>query len=174
VTVASGSTSDTTGSFVPDAQAPGPAPPFGYLRATTDPPVAAMITVDGQPRNTWGIDWLKVPPGPHEVCFGPTINATAPSSCTTVTVTDGATAEVTGSYAPKGFLRVVTDPPVAATIFVDGSPSNAFGLWASKPPGSYDVCFGSVEGFLAPPCQDGVGVAADDTTTVTGVYEPVP
>ena len=171
VAVAAGATATTTGSFVVDAAAPGPAGSFGYLRATTSPALAAMIRVDGAWRNNWGLDWLKLPVGPHQVCFGPVPDRTAPA-CTTATVVAAATATATGSFGTDGFLRVLTSPALPASITVDGQVANSFGVWTAKAPGSHHVCFGVAAGYVAPPCQDPV-VSPGATTTVTGTYVPV-
>ena len=170
VVVAAGSTATTTGTFATQAGAPGPTGSHGYLRATTSPAVGATISVDGQWANSWGLDWVKLPVGSHQVCFGPAPATTAPS-CSTVTIATGATATVTGTYAAKGFLRVVTSPAVPATITVGGQVANAYGVWTPEAPGSYQVCFGSVPGYVAPACQTAT-VAAGATTTVTGTYTP--
>jgi hypothetical protein len=127
-----------------------------------------MISVDGIERNNWGLDWVKLPPGSYDVCFGPALNASAPA-CETAVVTEGETAEVTGSYPAKGFLRVTTAPQVPATISVNGSVANAFGVWTPKVPGLYDVCFGTVDGYVAPTCEL-AEVQAGETVLVEGAY----
>jgi serine/threonine-protein kinase len=170
VVVAAGATSTTTGTFTANAAAPGPTTEFGYLRATTSPAVNSMISVDGLPRNNWGLDWVKLPVGSHEVCFGPAPNTTAPASCTTTNVTNGATATVTGTFAPKGFLRVLTSPSLPATITVNGQIANAYGMWTAKTPGTYTVCFGYVAGYTTPACQNGLDLDADGSLTLTGTY----
>jgi hypothetical protein len=174
VVVAAGATGTTTGTFTANASAPGPGGTFGFLRATTSPAVGAMISVDGVWRNNWGLDWVKLSTGAHQVCFGPSPNMTAPASCSNVTITNGATSTVTGTYAPKGFLRVVTSPSLQANITVNGVTANAYGMWHGKAPGSYNVCFGAVIGYVTPPCQNGVSVTANNTTTVTGTYTASP
>jgi hypothetical protein len=166
--------STTTGTFTANPAAPGPGGTFGFLRATTSPAVAAMISVDGEWRNNWGLDWVKLPVGSHEVCFGTAPNVTAPASCSTADVLAGATATVTGTYAPKGFLRVLTSPAVRGTITVDGHISNAFGMWTAKAPGTYTVCFGYVPGYTTPACQPNAVVTANTNTTVTGTYVAAP
>jgi hypothetical protein len=170
VNVTAGNTATTTGTFTPNAAAPGPAPGYGYLRATTSPPVNAMISVDGLPRNTWGLDWVKLPIGPHEVCFGPVLYTTAPA-CRTVNITAGATATTEGAYEGKGSLRVLTSPAVAGTITIDGHVANAWGAWTSRAPGSYLVCFRHVPGYTTPVCRN-VNVTAGNTATTTGTYTP--
>lgn len=172
VTVASGATATTTGTFTADATATGPTVPFGYLRVVTNPAVGALISVDGNWRDNWGLTWLPQLPGPHEVCFGNVSGRLTPP-CQTVNVTDDATTTVTASYLSKGYLRVATDPPVAASIFVDGQTTNAWGMWAERTPGTVTVCFGHLPGWSRPPCQAGVSVSAGVTTLVTGTYSPM-
>jgi hypothetical protein len=174
VVVTAGSTGTTTGTFTANASAPGPGGIFGYLRTTTSPANVAMITVDGLARDNWGLNWLKLPTGGHLVCFGPSPNLTEPASCQAVNITEGATATVTGTYAAKGFLRVQTSPAVPATITVNGQIANAWGVWTSKAPGTYAVCFGDVPGFVTPACQNSVSVTAGNTATVTGTYTAIP
>jgi hypothetical protein len=171
VTVEAGTTGTTTGVFTPDGASTGPPPGFGYLRVTTSPAVGAMVTVDGHWGNNWGLDWVKLPAGSHEVCYGEAPSYTAPA-CVTIEVIAAGTTQVTGTYAPKGFLRVLTSPPVGATILVNGEVANAYGVWTGKPPGLYVVCFGPLHGHVTPPCQSGVSVSPASTTTVTGTYIP--
>ncbi|MEZ5179563.1 MAG: M12 family metallo-peptidase [Acidimicrobiales bacterium] len=173
VVVAGGSTATTTGTFQVNPAAPGPSGDFGYLRATTDPANNAMITVDGFRRDNWGLNWLKLDPGAHTYCFGPSLNLTEPD-CHDVTITPGLTSTVNGTFLTRGFLRVVTSPAVPANITVNGVAANAWGMWTSKEPGSYDVCFGDVPGYTTPPCQNGQTVTAGNTTTVTGTYTAIP
>lgn len=171
VTVVAGATATTTGTFTTNAAAPGPTESFGYLRAVTNPASAAMISVDGVWRDNWGLNWVKLPVGAHEVCFGPAPNLTAPS-CQNVVVTSGNTNVVTGTYVAKGFLRVLTSPAVHGAIFVNGEIANAWGMWTAKPAGTYNVCFGAVPGRVTPPCQPAVSVTSGNTTTITGIYAP--
>lgn len=172
VVVTAGATASTTGTFTTSAGATGPAGTFGYLRAVTNPAVGAMISVDGEWRDNWGLVWVKVPTGSHQVCFGPTPNKTAPA-CQTVSIANGATQVVTGNYTAKGFLRVITDPPLPANVFVNGQTANAWGMWAPKDPGTYNVCFQEMPGYETPNCVTSPAVTAGTTTTVTGTYVPL-
>ena len=169
VTVTAGATASTTGTFTASAGAPGPSSSLGLLRVTTSPAVGAMISVDGQWRDNWGLNWMRLTAGSHQVCFGALPYAVAPA-CTNATVTAGATSSIAVNYVLKGSLRVVTSPAVPAVIKVNGVAANVYGMWAPKPVGSYTVCFGPVAGKTAPPCQAGVSVTAGATTTVTGTY----
>ncbi|MBX3284843.1 MAG: S8 family peptidase [Actinobacteria bacterium] len=170
VVVGAGATGTTTGTFTANASAPGPAGAFGYLRAVTSPANSAMISVDGQWRNNWGLDWVKLSTGSHQVCWGNAPNLTTPS-CQNVNIANGATATTTGSYGTKGFLRVQTSPAVAANITVDGVVANAYGMWTAKAPGTYNVCFTYVIGYTTPSCQS-ASVSAGTTTDITGTYAP--
>ena len=53
-----------------------------------------------------------------------------------------------------------------------GEAANAWGMWAPKAAGTYDVCFGPVPGYTSPPCQYDVPVAAGATKSITGTYSP--
>jgi hypothetical protein len=102
------------------------------------------------------------------VCYGEALHHTTPD-CEDVTVVEGATTVVQGGYQVKGFLRVLTDPPVPVVVSVDGLPANMWGVWNALPAGGHEVCFGPIEGLEAPDCEI-ANVAAGATTTVTGVY----
>ncbi|MCH7583856.1 MAG: M15 family metallopeptidase, partial [Acidobacteria bacterium] len=61
-------------------------------------------------------------------------------------------------------LRVVTDPPVASQILIDGNPVDTWGLtWLKLPPGSYAVSFSDLEGFSTPAAQ--TITITEETTT---------
>lgn len=142
--------------------------PVGLLRVTTNPAVPSQITVDGSIRDTWGLQWLKIAPGAHQVCFSDVPGFVTPT-CQAVNVQVGATTTVTGAFVRTGSLRVITAPAVASTISVDGVPRNDWGVWTDFASGSHQVCFGQVAGFNPPPCQV-VNVNAGQTTTVTGTF----
>jgi hypothetical protein len=169
VSVSAGETVTTTGTFEANPSAPGPTEPFGHLRVTTDPPVGAMISVDGAWRNNWGLDWLKLATGPHVVCWEPWPNTSGPQGCELVEVTEGETTTISGAYQAKGFLRVTTTPAVPGNIVVDGQVRNAFGMWTAMEPGPHTVCFGPVEGYATPSCQ-AVTVTAGATVQAIGTY----
>ena len=179
VVVTAGGTTTTTGTFTPNAAAPGPAAGFGYLRVTTTPPTGALLSIipsgttadGGDFANDWGIEWVKLAPGNYNVCVGEADNTRKPvDDCPSQTVTAGATRTANFNFAPKGFLRVLTSPAVGGTVIVDGAPANVNGVWTPKDPGTYDVCFGAVFGYVTPPCQNDVVVTASNTSTVTGNY----
>jgi predicted outer membrane repeat protein len=140
----------------------------GYLRVTSSPALPTQVSIDGVIADSWGLNWVEVPPGSSEVCSTHVEGWTQPA-CTTVTVIGEQTTTVTGTFTQRGSLRVVTSPPVAGTISVDGIPRDAWGMWTDLPTGSHQVCFGLVKGFTPPACQ-AVGVSAGAQTTVTGTY----
>ena len=138
------------------------------LRVLTDPAVPSQVLVDGVARDTWGLTWLKLPPGNYEVSFTDVPGFTTPAA-QVVTVAEGATTEWTGSFAARGWLRVITDPAVPATISVDGVPRNDWGMWTDLPAGTYEVCFDEVADFTAPSCQPAT-VTAGALTTIVGAF----
>lgn len=177
VTVTAGATSSVTGTFT--AVAAGSASragvaldDYGMLRVSTDPPVPTTISVDGVARSMWGLDWLKVTPGDHEVCFSGVPGFKTPS-CKAVSVPLGGTGTLEDTFDRYGLLRVVVDPSVSTTISVGGVPMNDYGLWAWVEPNTFlAVCFGDVVGATpAEPCQIGL-VAPGGTTVITETFTP--
>ncbi len=168
-TVTAGNTTQVTGDYVADLGAAGPVG-HGMLRVATSPAVPSQILVDGVPYDSWGLNWVKVAPGNYTVSFVDVAGYTTPAP-QAVTVTEGATTAVTGTFAQQGQLRIVTSPAVPATVYVDDVPRNDWGMWTDLAPGNYQVCFGQVTGYAAPACE-AVTVAAGATTQVTGIYSP--
>jgi hypothetical protein len=166
VTVNAGATTTATGTFVANAAAVGPTG-LGTLKVTTSPALPSQILVDGIVRDTWGA-WFKIAPGSHQVCFTGLEGYTTPT-CQTVTVNADATTTVTGTFAQRGFLRVLTNPASVGTIFVNSLPRNDWGMWTDLPAGAVTVCFGLVAGKTTPLCQN-ANVVAGATTTLTGTY----
>jgi hypothetical protein len=144
----------------------------GLLRVTTNPAVPSQITVDGNITDTWGLNWAKVQPGSHTVCFSRVQGYTSPA-CQVVAVSSSATTVVTGNFVQRGFLRVMTSPAVPSTISVDGVPMNDWGVYTDVPTGSHQICFGLVKDFTPPTCQMAT-VTAGATTTVTGTFTSSP
>jgi hypothetical protein len=148
----------------------------GTLRVITTPAVASTISVDGTPRNDWGM-WTDLDTGSHQVCFGLVAGFTPPS-CQTVNVTAGATTTVTGTFVanaaavgPTGYgtLRITTAPAVPTQVLVDGAIADSWGAWFKIAPGSHTVCFTGVEGYTTPSCQS-ANVTVGATTDVTGTF----
>ena len=153
-------------------------PPPGLLRVTTaidlDPGagVPGKILVDGIPRDEWGLTWLKLGPGEHRISFSDVPGLGTPDAFL-VNVTPGQVTNVTGVYQSYGFLRVTTEPAVAATISVDGVRRNDWGVWIAVPPGTYQVAFGEVDGYR-PPRPQTATVLAEQTTHIVGAYRATP
>lgn len=148
----------------------------GWLRVTTTPPLPSAVSVDGVPRNQWGM-WTDVAPGAHEVCFG-AVEGFDPPPCETVEVIAGSETAVTGVFTPStaaaatgvGLLRVTTTPPVASQISVDGIERDRWSLnWLELAPGPHEVCFGEVSGWTEPACEQ-VTVDEGVTTAVDGRF----
>jgi hypothetical protein len=169
VTLTPGALSTVTGTFAAAPAAPGPTG-TGELRVTTSPALPSQILVDGTPRDTWGLTWLDLPPGTYTVSFRHVEGYDEPAP-QEVTVAAGAVTEVIGAFVARGFLRVVTDPAVPATISVDGIPRNDWGMWTDLAVGTHELCFGPVPGFATPPCRT-VTLAAGALSTVTETYPP--
>jgi len=153
----------TSGKFVSDT---------GLLRAVTSPAVASQILVDGRITDSWGLQWLPLPTGSHQVCFTAVPGFTTPP-CQTVNLTRGVTSVVTGTFTQRGYLHVATSPPVASRISIDGIPRDNWGVYTDVPTGSHQVCFGAVVGFTPPACQT-VSVTAGATASVAGTFISAP
>ncbi len=145
--------------------------PTGFLRVTTSPAVPSQIVVDGEIRDNWGLEWVKVPAGQHTVSFTDVQGFATPAD-QVVNVTAGNTTAVTGTFVPQALLRVLTNPAVAGTITIDGIRRNDWGVWTYFPPGAHQVCFLAVLAFLPPSCQNVNLAAGTGNADVTGVYTP--
>lgn len=170
VTVTAGATTTVVGEFSENPSASGFSD-SGMLRVETVPAVASQISIDGHVADTWGLDWVEMLPGTHEVCFGDVAGFSTPE-CETVTVTEGETTEVTGAFARQGYLQVDTDPALPGQIRVDGVVRDGWGIYTAVDVGTHEVCFDEIDGlpwFEAPECAT-VTVTAGQTTTVTGEY----
>ncbi|MCB0992032.1 MAG: immune inhibitor A [Acidimicrobiales bacterium] len=166
VTVSAGALETVTGSFTPQPGSPGPAG-HGLLRATTSPALPSMISINGNPADRWGLDWVKLAPGSYDVCFSDIHLYVAPD-CRTVEVVAGQVTATEGVFEQLGDLRVVTAPPQPSTIYVDGLPRDAWGLWTDLPVGDHIVCFEGWAGFT-PPCET-TTLTALNTTIVEGTW----
>jgi hypothetical protein len=166
--VAGTGNANVTGVYTPSAGAPAEGGSLGQLRVTTSPGVPSQITVDGNVADSWGLAWLKIGTGAHTVGFTDIEGFTTPANVNTNVPLAGV-ATVTGTYVPRGLLRVLTSPASPATIFVDGVPRNEYGMWTWLPTGSHEVCYGFVGGLFSPICET-VNLTAGVQTTVTGTY----
>lgn len=168
VNVTNGATTEVAGSFTQR----------GFLQVVTNPALPAKITVADVARDDWGI-YTDLAVGTYQVCFG-AVRDYAPPPCQNASVTAGTTTTVTGNYtaslgapgepAGNGALRVTTNPALPSQITVDGVPRATWGLINLQiAPGSHQVCFREVEGFVAPGCQM-VNITAGETTVAEGNF----
>jgi hypothetical protein len=154
-------------------RAPTALPPaVGALRVVSSPAVPTQILVDGQISDSWGLAWLTLPAGTHTVGFTHVEGYSEPTA-RTVTVAAGATTTVTGTFTPRGSLRVATSPPVASEITLDGNPGDDWGVWTDLPAGSHQVCFEAVAGYEPPACQTAT-ITAGTEADVTGTFTAAP
>jgi glucose/arabinose dehydrogenase len=153
--------------YSPGEQAPG------LLRATTSPAAPSMISVDGLPRSQWGLDWLMLQPGVYEVCFADVPGLVTPP-CRSVTVGSNVTTATEGVMVAQGTLEASATIAgsgafVNSVISIDGVNVGEAGVSTARDPGPYEVCWGPVADFDAPPCQI-VTVSSGVTTTANGVF----
>ncbi len=128
-----------TGAYVADLAGTGPVG-AGMLRVTTSPAVSSTISVDGLARDDWGLDWLHLAPGSHEVCFSDVTGYRTPA-CQTVEVTADETTTVVGAFAAQGWLKASSDPALEVTVTLDGLDRDDWGVWMPVDPGDHEVCF---------------------------------
>ena len=173
-TVVAEETTHVVGEYraTPGTRGPDPST-YGLLRVVTALNdrrfgVPSQVLVDGVPMDEWGLTWVKLALGVHIVEFTdvPSLGTPAPQR---IEVVAGQAAEVTGVFEVHGFLRVRTDPALAATISVDRIARNDWGMWQSMPPGTYTVSFEALEGYTQPATQT-VTVYPDRVTEVVGHY----
>lgn len=155
----------------------GPYAPRGWLRVQTSPALPATIVVDGEAMNDWGL-WTHLPEGPVDVCFGP-IAGFDPPPCQVANISAAAQVDIVGTYTANpaapgpvglGFLRVTASPAVPTLVSIDGTTTDVWGLnWVKLVPGTYTVCFGDVQGFTTPACED-VIILGGVTSTVVGNF----
>jgi hypothetical protein len=160
-----------TGTFTANAAAAGPVGK-GELRITTEPAVPATVTIDGIPRDEWGLTWVELDPGSYDVCLTDIPGRRTPV-CSTQEVIAGEVTERAFTVTELGFLRVITDPGQEATIFVNDVPSNDWGVWRPNISSAMKVCFGRSRSSgqeAAPLCQSVPGPDPGQTVTVTGTY----
>ncbi len=146
-------------------------PQMGMLRVATSPAVPSRLSVDGLPRADWGLDWVSIPIGTHELCFSDVLGFATPE-CRSVTVTEGQTTTVVGEFAQLGLLQVAVSPAgLPVTVFIDGVARDEYGLYSYIDPGTHEVCWGDVSAHQAPGCQT-IDVTAGGQITVVGTFTP--
>jgi hypothetical protein len=163
--------------------------PTGLLRVETSPAVATRISANGIPRNDWGVDWVKMPPGEYTLSVSDVTGFLTPTEVEVtyyppegdpvtqnqplsqpVVVSSEVTTQVVIPFIQLGNLRVEVSPALPATIFVDGNPMNDWGLWVNLEAGDYTVSFQDMDEYQTPP-PTVVTVTPGVTTYVTGNYE---
>ncbi len=170
VRVRAGDNVVVTGMFAPNPDAPAPSVEYCELRVRTEPAVPTTIIVDGIERNTFGLDWMKIEPGPHTICFTDVPDYSTPSPVE-VTVDAGGITEVVAEFDLEGGLRIITSPPKSATLYVNGVACDTWGVWLVLPEGRYDVSFGAIPGASHPtPAPRSVLVIPGQVTLVVGEY----
>src|SRR5690242_18921101 len=92
----------------------------GQLTVVSSPAVPTQVLIDGNIADSWGVTGVTLPSGTHTVSFTHVPGYIDPAP-QTITVANGASVTVTGSFVPTGWLRVMTSPAVAAQITVDGT-----------------------------------------------------
>jgi len=151
VTLEPGQYEEVVGQFMSSPEAPGPDPStYGLLRVTMSPAVPLTICVDGIWRTQFGIDWLKMSPGVHEIsCDGiPFYGGLEPTS---IIIVAGATTYFNLSVSTNPVIRIQTNPSVPTTMFVNGIARSLWGLWVEVPSAQwYEVSYGAVAGFVTP------------------------
>jgi parallel beta-helix repeat protein len=158
---------------------------LGNLWVRTDPMVSTIISLDGTPpSNNWGF-WVDLLPGDYNLSISDVtvyktpivVEVTYPGEAPVmqaitdpITVEPGGTTAVVIHFERLGNLKVETSPNLAATIFVDGEPMNAWGFWVDLEAGDYTVSFEDMNGYLTPP-PTVVTITAGVTTYVTADYD---
>jgi len=161
-----------TGTFTPSPGAPGEAG-MGLLRVVPQPvgQVPTVISIDGQRRNQWALDWLKLAPGTYTLSYSDVEGFRAPAP-QQVQIVAGQTTTVTPTFSVLGNLRVFTNlaNPVQ-TLYIDGKPVNDQAIWTPFPAGSHELCFGWAPGFVSPGCGSiNVPASRVGLLTVQGLY----
>ena len=168
-TCRAGQLTTITGDYVANPGAPGETGK-GYLRVHHQPGACpSQVLVDGVIRDSWGLNWLKLNPGTYTLSFTHVegySRAGTPAGHDHRRPDDDRRRHL---HPARIKLRVLTNPAVWGTISVDGVPRDDWGMWTDVPIGNHQVCFGPVQGFTTPPCQN-ANVTAGQTTTITGTY----
>lgn len=171
--VTSGQLTTITGAFRTLPGAHGPSG-LGQLSVGTAPslPVQIMIKPPAGSEyiaDSWRLNDLELTPGSYTVRFSHVLGYTEPAP-RPISIRQGEKTTITGTFAPRGTLQVITSPEAASTIEVDGVPRDDFRLSTEFPVGSHKICFGNAPKFAtAPGCQT-VVVTAGGHTTVTGHF----
>jgi predicted small secreted protein len=150
----------------------------GSLTVTISPAAAvsagAMWSVDGGTLQASGTTISGLTVGQHTVAFNNITGWTAPAS-QTVTIANGQTASLTGTYIQQtGSLTVTISPTAAASAGamwnVDSGTWQTSGATVSNlSVGWHTVGFNNVQGWTTPASQT-ANIANGQTTSLTGTY----
>jgi len=138
-------------------------------------PVSGVIYIDGENMGSTAVD-VEVYPGTHAISFGEVSGYTKPNDIT-VTVNEGETLNVTGTYTEiinptePGRL-VVSTTPVFGEIFVNSQSVGIGSINIEIDAGNYTVAFGTVPGYLKPESRS-VTITPGTETTVIGTYTEI-
>jgi sugar lactone lactonase YvrE len=178
------SAQDAVQEFIPSGGSNTPG--SGLLRVQGSPAVWTTVSVNGIPRNDWGLNWLPLATGNYSVGFTGVPGFRSPANynvsffgqvsgsklfpiSSSIPVYANTTTVVTISFIQEGLLKINTSPPTDAVVYVNGSAMDPWGDWVSLPPAKYTVSFQPING-LATPQTETVNVVAGAQTTVTGYY----
>ncbi len=147
----------------------------GWLVLNTTPAVPGTIFLDGIWRDDWSLQEMKIASGLHEASFSdvPGYATPAPYELYVVGLYPYFFTPALGGYQMLGHLNVTIDPPLPATVSVDGIPRNDWGANLDLTPGIHTVSYGAVAGYAAPP-NAVVTVVAGESRTVVGTYSRDP
>jgi hypothetical protein len=182
VEVMNGKTTKVVGQYITKTEEG----PKGMLTVKTVPELPSVISLNGFPRDCTNINLLKLPSGSYSLSFSSISGYQNPEIITVtmipgnesisqpinepVIIKPGITTNIVANFNPLGHLKVITSPPVPATIFVDGNPMDTFGIWTDILPGDHLVSFGALQGYLSPELKT-VTIKPWVTTEVIGDYE---
>ncbi|MGQ0796436.1 MAG: hypothetical protein ACT4OI_01020, partial [Methanobacteriota archaeon] len=154
----------TTVAVLPSAGTPQTL--FSYLWVRPNPSVATRISVDGVVRNEWELI-LPLDSGAYTISTSDVLDHATPDDII-VFVSRIGTTIVNPQFQKQGALRVVTDPSLPGTVFLDGVPANDWDLDLAVV-GGHKISFGPVPGYSTPFGQF-VLVGPGEVVSITGVY----
>ena len=183
-TVTAGATTTVVGTYVAGTNVVTPAP-TGLLRLQTVPPVPARVFLNGIARDTWGLNWVKLPFGSYSLTFSNVAGFDNPTTATVtnapggppvtqsittpIVIASGVTTTVVVNFAQLGNLRVSSSPAAPTTIYSNGYPMDDWGMWGDMEVGTYNIAFRPVAGLPTPPPLS-ITVTAGATTHVVGDF----
>jgi hypothetical protein len=191
--VTAGATTSIVGNYVASSANVTPAP-HGLLRVQTSPAVPSTISLNGTPRDGWGLNWVKMTAGNYTLSFSDVYYFDVPATVivnyypgpkgvvqplsSPVSIMTDTVTEVIVNFVPLGNLRVETTPPLPATIYCNGNPIDDWTFWSNIEPGTYQISFEPMAGYITPASIPATVVAGAGTHVVgnytTGISQVVP